>query len=147
MSMIKNKVVINACYVGFGLSILAEETLLKLKGIDYIREDEVKFGRPTATFYYREIKESNRYKHLAQLEWESLSLEDRTYMNTSVVDISYERHDKDLIQVVEGLGKAASGLYARLEVEEIEGSRYQIEEYDGAESVITPDEQTWTEIK
>lgn len=54
---------------------------------------------------------------------------------------SMPRHDKDLIAVVEELGlKAASGEHADLRIVEIEGSRYRIEQYGGAEKLITPDD-------
>ena len=51
-----------------------------------------------------------------------------------------------LIAVVEELGEAASAEdYAELEVVELEDKhgRYQIDEYDGRESVYTPDQMHW----
>lgn len=57
-----------------------------------------------------------------------------------------ERHDPRLVEVVEVLGKEASGRFARLVVQTIKGNIYYIEEYDGYESVITPDNQEWITI-
>lgn len=57
------------------------------------------------------------------------------------------RHDPYLVQVVEELGDAASGFCGALRIEEIEGSLYRIDEYDGYESVETPDAIDWVEIK
>ena len=54
-----------------------------------------------------------------------------------------KRHHKDLIAVVEALGKEASGACADLAIEEISGNQYRIDEYDGAEDVITPNGNDW----
>jgi hypothetical protein len=55
------------------------------------------------------------------------------------------RHDHDLVAVVEAVGlDAASGDHARLAVREIpDGARYRIDEYDGSERVMLPDEYQW----
>lgn len=58
-----------------------------------------------------------------------------------------ERYDKDLITVVEALGKRASGRYANLCIAEIEGDKYRIEEYDGFESIVTPGSYSWITVK
>ena len=57
------------------------------------------------------------------------------------------RHDPDLIAVVERLGAhAASGSYANLQIEVIEGDRYYINDYDGNESVETPETIDWVVV-
>ena len=48
-----------------------------------------------------------------------------------------------MVTVVEELGDAANGSCARLDIEEIEGDRYRIDEYDGRESVVVPNEEEW----
>lgn len=59
----------------------------------------------------------------------------------------FDRHDPDLVAVVEELGvEAASGELACLDIAEIEGDRYIIDEYDGNESVITPNDIDWVII-
>lgn len=59
------------------------------------------------------------------------------------IEISYDtiilRHDKDLVAVVEQLGAEASGHYSNLKIAEISSDRYRIFDYDGLESVITPE--------
>ena len=50
---------------------------------------------------------------------------------------NFERHDPDLVKVVETLGDKASGECAKLVVTDIGDSKYHIDEYDGYESVIT----------
>lgn len=58
------------------------------------------------------------------------------------------RHDKDLVAVVEKLGsERASGECAYLKIAEIDSNIYRIDNYDGAENVITQDEQNWIVIK
>jgi len=57
------------------------------------------------------------------------------------------RHDKRLVKVVEKLGEKAGGAFADLKIAKINGNKYRIDEYDGAESVIEPEDQEWVEIK
>jgi len=54
------------------------------------------------------------------------------------------RHDAILVLAVEVLGKKASGGSADLQIREIMGDRYYIDEYDGSESVVTPRDINWT---
>jgi len=50
-----------------------------------------------------------------------------------------QRSNPDLIEVIERLGEKANGTCARLAIEDIpDNSRYEIEEYDGMESVVPP---------
>lgn len=57
------------------------------------------------------------------------------------------RHDSVLVRVVEELGKAASGMCANLEIEEIHSPLYRIDDYDGLETVQTPDSLVWEIIQ
>ena len=57
------------------------------------------------------------------------------------------RHDPQLVQVVEELGDAASKDPGELSIEEIEGDRYWIQEYDGMERVQTPPTIPWTIVE
>lgn len=61
-------------------------------------------------------------------------------------DEGFFRHDKDLVTIVESLGEDSFGAYARLEVVEVEGNQYLIDDYDGLESIVTPSTIDWTEI-
>ena len=50
-----------------------------------------------------------------------------------------ERNDKYLVEVVEELGKLADGFCSKLRIKEIpDGASYEIDEYDGYESVVPP---------
>lgn len=54
-------------------------------------------------------------------------------------EYSIPRHHPDLVRVVELLGeKEASGRFAELCIKEINGDEYRIDEYDGLESIVTP---------
>ena len=57
------------------------------------------------------------------------------------------RHDHALVKVVETLGAKADGYLASLRIKEIKGNKYRIEEYDGIESVIEPDDIEWVEVE
>ena len=64
----------------------------------------------------------------------------------SYLDTKIDRHNEDLVEVVETLGDDANGRCARLVVVEIDGYLYRIDEYDGMESIETPDTQEWTVV-
>lgn len=54
------------------------------------------------------------------------------------------RHDPHLVAVVEQLGQKANTCYSNLVIEEVPaGTLYRIDEYDGMESIITPDTYEW----
>lgn len=61
-------------------------------------------------------------------------------------DWDMNRHDPVLVEVVERLGEAANGRYAKLNVKKIESRLYYIDEYHGNEEVITPETMDWIEI-
>jgi hypothetical protein len=52
------------------------------------------------------------------------------------------RHNPILVQVVEELGKKANSLGSNLCIAQVFGP-YRIEEYDGAETVMEPDDYEW----
>jgi hypothetical protein len=56
------------------------------------------------------------------------------------------RHDKRLVDVIEVLGDKANGMCAKLLIAEIDSPMYRIDEYDGFESVETPDSYEWVVI-
>jgi hypothetical protein len=57
------------------------------------------------------------------------------------------RHDPILVRVVEELEDDASGDYSDLQVAEIPGNKYNIREYDGYESIDTPESMLWIEVE
>ncbi len=56
------------------------------------------------------------------------------------------RHHPVLVKCVETLGKEAGEWCATLSVLEIEGTQYHIVEYDGFETVLTPENTPWVEV-
>lgn len=59
-------------------------------------------------------------------------------------DRDIPRHDHILLRVVSELGKQANGAHAELRVELVSvGTPYRIDEYDGNETVMTPDAYDW----
>ena len=60
----------------------------------------------------------------------------------------FPRHDPRLVQVVEELGtERASGRCAGLYLATVPGNRYRIQEYDGSETLHTPEGIQWTVIE
>jgi len=53
------------------------------------------------------------------------------------------RHSTVLVKCVEELGELSNGICAALSIYEIDGFQYRIEEYDGLESVIEPNDINW----
>lgn len=64
-------------------------------------------------------------------------------------ELSYNvpRHHPLLVKCVEELGtEKASGIFAYLKVVEIDSDVYRIDEYDGMESVETPNDIYWNNV-
>jgi hypothetical protein len=58
-----------------------------------------------------------------------------------------ERYNPLLVEAVKNLGEKANGRNAQLYIDKIEGTKFRISEYDGLESIETPDRIHWTEIE
>ena len=56
------------------------------------------------------------------------------------------RHDLRVIHVVETLGENANGDDSSLKIVTIKGFKYRIHEYDGSESIVTPEEEKYITI-
>ena len=115
-----NKVVYNACYGGFTLS---------LKAIDWLESNCI---------------DENLREHIKMAKVKSLSststLND-DFLRYTVSDwFCDRRHHKDLVAVVETLGEEANGPCAKLAIENIDSKQYHIKEYDGIEDVVTPED-------
>jgi hypothetical protein len=140
------KVVINQCYGGFSLS---KEACL--------RYWEIK-GKPVWIEQMREFKSDDmftvwltspeeRIKEKSSKEFCSMSMKQRQEYNKQYSEQTWyfgsvERHDPVLVQVVEELGEKAGGKFSELRIQEVSGP-YRIDEYDGMESVETPDSYDW----
>lgn len=110
----KTKVVYNACFGGFSISKEACE-MLAAEGVESAAKALISSPHET--------------------EWEKA-------FGFSYSASGMARHDPRLVSVVEALGDRANGRYAKLRIAEVDGP-YRIDEYDGSESVETPDSYEW----
>ena len=122
-----HKVVFNNCYGGFSISLKAVDWL------EHNSKDEALLE------HIKNCKEDSEYSTSAFKE---------QLLCYSVSDFfADKRHHKDLVAVVETLGDEANGSCAALGICRINGRQYRIDEYDGAEEVITPEGYDWTFIE
>lgn len=136
---VKMKLVINRCYGGFSLSLLAQKRYCELIGKE--------------AHFYRAVGSNSGVK--VGVEEQSLFIRcvhrdygERVDLDTLPDDafFDYRKLDRDnpiLIRVVEELGEKANGNCAQLKIIEIpDGVEWQIEEYDGLEWVAEK-HRTW----
>lgn len=115
-----SKIVYNACHGGFGLSPVAIVRYFELRGISVTPEYE-----------------SDALRHFGLAKY-------RRDDGTILDKLDFARHDPLLVKVVEELGEKANGRFAKLQIEKVrKGARYRIDEYDGYESVMQPDDYEW----
>ena len=121
------KIVINVCHGGFGLSEAAILRYADLAGFKLYMQKE-----SYMTHFYR----------IPVAEYEVIAEEcrkSRDYTKSNELyftDRNIERTDTHLIQVVKEMGDTANGRCADLTIIEIpDGVQWQIDEYDGYESV------------
>lgn len=122
-----HKVVYNACYGGFCLSLKAVEWL-ESNCIDESLREHIKMAKVKSLSSTSSLKDD--------------------FLRYTISDwFDDKRHHKDLVAVVEALGSEANGPCAELEISKIPGNQYRIEEYDGSENVITPEDgEQWIVI-
>lgn len=112
------KIVINRCHGGFGLSDAAVREYARRKGLSLIEEP-----CPSGLFTQFWVTEKT----------------DENYF----LDFNIPRNDPDLVKVVEELNGAANGRYAELLVVEVPNDvKWSLEEYDGFEH-IAEEHRTW----
>ena len=133
------KLVYNNCYGGFGLSDKAIRRYAELKGIKlYEKYDPSNLFNVISftTIPYEEYE----ILYEADAELGNFSHSNEVYFT----DRDIERDDPFLVQVVEELGEESNGRCANLQIAVVPaGTLYRIDEYDGNESVLTPDDYKW----
>lgn len=151
------KVVINKCFGGFSISKKAVKMLAEMEGrkcyffkhdrgsIDrYVPDTESEDGLFWSAFDVKDPNKLLRYKK----PWNEMSEKERKahnnlYSKHDLKNMPENREDKNLIRVIEKLGKDANGRCADLAIVEIPADiEYSIEEYDGNEH-IAEKHRTW----
>jgi hypothetical protein len=133
------KIVINACFGGFGLGHEAILAYLNKCGVLVWAEMNDKFSSIIPFNYYL-VPPEERIPGDPE-DWHSMSLAERqahnsAYSKTVFHDRDIARDDPYLVAVVEEMGSEANGSHAELKVIEIPGDvDWVIEEYDGNEWV------------
>ena len=123
----KHKIVYNDCYGGYTLSY---------KAIDWLSE----YGSEiTKNFIAQKRIEAKEKEDFSSASQERIDNVTKFYVMDAVRSF-LKRHDHDLVAVVEALGKEASGTFSELAIAEIDEDKYFIDEYDGRETVVTPDD-------
>ena len=144
------KVVYNSSFGGFRLSTKAIRYFMELKGktiFAYRKEGNIyrKIENPTdgdfedwdVTLFDKDFGNSfNDYKQGHYDHYVSVHID-------AEGELGYLRHDPELVKTVEDLGCEANGSCALLKIKEIKGDRYIINEYDGCERVVEPDDINW----
>jgi hypothetical protein len=127
------KIVINICYGGFGLSALATKRLAELQGREcYFFKQEY----PNRKYVPISVEEAD--KAFMFHAWDIPNPDSNSDQHNHFIyyPMSIDRTDPKLIQVVEELGEKANDQNAELKIIEIpDGVDYEIDEYDGVESV------------
>ena len=146
------KVVYNSDFGGFSLSGKAIRYFMELKG--------------KTIFAYR--KEGNTYRKIENPtdgdfdDWDVTLFDkdfgksfnnygpehDDHYVSGYIsTEGDYSRHDPELVKTVEDLGSKANGFHAHLKIKELKGNLYIIDEYDGSERVVEPDDINWITVE
>ena len=123
------KIILNKCYGGFDVSDKAYELYAEKKGIslycywDNYKNGKMQKGSGLVTYYF--TKDFGDSVEKDKIDWSAY-----LYLD------SEHRDDPILIEVVEELGKKASGSCGNLVVVEIpDGMDYVIDDYDGIETL------------
>ena len=141
------RVVINACFGGFGLSHEAILAYLDKCGIPVWTEANDKFGGLIPFTYYL-VPPEERIQGDPD-NWHDMTLaqraaHNRAYSKTVFTDRDLARDDPYLVAVVEELGERANGRHASLKIVEIPADvNWEIDEYDGNETVAEK-HRTWS---
>ena len=129
------RIVINRCFGGFGLSMAAVKRIAELQGQRvYFFESKYSDGK----FSYVAVPKGRESRGSFYVS--------TTPTMTNSREQHWETPDRDnplLVQVVEELGEKANGPHAELAIIEVpDGVKWQVEEYDGNEHIAEV-HQTW----
>ena len=136
------KVAYNGCFGGFSLSNLALHKFAEKKGITLTWYKES--HKPLKFTKLNEVPEFGEFSHQAFTKDHGETFTAYDQGTFYYPDFSGEsRSDPDLIAVIEEMGDKAGGRCANLQIHEIpDGASFEIDQYDGNESVVPP-RQSW----
>lgn len=133
------KVAINKCFGGFSLSPIAVRRWAELKGRPcfLFLNDYAGGGLTQRAMTEEEIISPTRTLFFSAFDVADIAGSDFDYEKHSLDRCRGDnRTDPSLVQVIEELGEAANGACAKLRIIEIpDGTNYEIDEYDGMESI------------
>lgn len=141
------EVAFNNCFGGFGLSCKALTEFARKKGIKLTWYNQTGYAHNNNEEYIRisGIPKDNSFS-LTPLKkdcGEKINKLDNGLFYYPDFDSTGSRSDIDLIETIEKLGEEANGLCASLSITEIpNGASFEIDEYDGNESIVPP-RQSW----
>lgn len=133
------KVVINRCFGGFGLSLEGERAYLKRKGKEAFFYKQEKFMHKDGVNSWVRIDDPKERSLFTTTSLKDMGPNVDNLWELKLdffYDGDIDRDDPDLVAVVEELGEDADGYCAELKVVEVpDGVDWEIDEYDGMESV------------
>ena len=131
------KIAINRQYGGFGLSLEGKTELGKRQGKDIFHYKQTKYGYDNGGVdEYTKIFDEDSvgicpYSYSKDFGETTNELDDAYYFS-----IPEDRSDKDLVSVIEDMGEKSFSKYSTLKIVEIpDGIEYEIDDYDGIETI------------
>jgi hypothetical protein len=134
------KIVINNDYGGFGISPLGIAKLAERKNLNVSFYKDIKdYSKDISKYNKDEYQKITDLSNADACTVHSINLHKDIVHEYPMSELNnVKRHDPDLVALVEEYGKLMNGFHASLDVVSIpEWFDYEIDEYDGAESVIT----------
>ncbi len=142
------KIVINACFGGFGLSEAGMQHYAKLKGLTLYPEVDKDYPALLGCSYWlvppeqRRVPQDGEFYGLTLEETRALTA---AYAAQTLADSDIARDDPVLVQVVEELGTAANGKHAELKVVEIpDDVLWGIDGYDDGSETVREQHRSWS---
>jgi len=130
------KIVVNRCFGGFGLSGKAIKRYLELTGRECYFYKQTKYSYKDGRGKYKITNEDNGGMFISCSTKYLGDKIDKVPKEYYFYYGNIERTDENLIKVVEELGSEASGSCSNLKVVEIpDGIEWEIDDYDGQESI------------
>ncbi len=133
------EIVINDCYGGFGLSLIAQKEYWKRKGKEIFFYKQTKYGFHDGKDEFVRVddleKEESLFTHGQSVD-HGEKIDNIGGNENYISSRDIDRNDPDLIAIVKEFGESANGDCASLKIVEIpDDVEWEISEYDGNETV------------